>query len=204
MDSYNDARQSRLSTHLDEGTCPCIDTLYYQIYLEAGSVLTLSTYPSRCGTKIFWASLQFEYGKKVILKASNKIDSHREVDLPESISHLLRLLDHLTEATFVNIHITRLLQHMRQIHDDSLLHSEQLNTESLEQEDDANIVADDQGFILVPIFDDYAYRGEGFKDYCLYDYHSIFYKHNGRRRLIHRTTSSASKLSTVRPRAGDT
>ena len=47
-----------------------------------------------------------------------------------------------------------------------------------QEQDDADIVVGDQGFTLVPIFDDYAYRGEHLKDYCLYDYYSTFYKRN--------------------------
>ena len=47
-----------------------------------------------------------------------------------------------------------------------------------ERQNDANIVIAHHGFTLVPIFDDYAYRWEGLKDYCLYDYYSMFYKRN--------------------------
>ena len=36
----------------------------------------------------------------------------------------------------------------------------------------------DHEFALISIFDDYAYRGKGLKDYCLYDYYSMFYKYN--------------------------
>ena len=54
--------------------------------------------------------------KKMVLKASNKINSHREVGMPEAVSHLLHLFDHFTDTKFMNIHTTHLLQHMCYMH----------------------------------------------------------------------------------------
>ena len=125
-----------------------------------------------------------DIGRNMVLKASNKIQSHREVGVPEAVSHLLGLPDHFTGSTFANVHTTKLLQHMRRIHPDGgdpmLTGSEQPNAMGdVEEQDDADIVAGgDQGFTLVPIFDDYAYRGQALERYCLYDYSSVFYKSN--------------------------
>jgi hypothetical protein len=58
-----------------------------------------------------------DIGKNITLKTSNKIDSYREVGVPEAVSHLLHLPDHVTGAASVNIHIPCLLQHMHHIHD---------------------------------------------------------------------------------------
>jgi len=53
--------------------------------------------------------------KSMLLKTYNKLDSLREVGVPEAISHLLKFPDHYTDATFVNIHTTHLLRHMRDL-----------------------------------------------------------------------------------------
>ena len=47
--------------------------------------------------------------KMMLLKTYNKLDSLREVSVPEAISHLLKFPDHYTDATFVNIHTTHVL-----------------------------------------------------------------------------------------------
>ena len=57
-----------------------------------------------------------DIGKKMVLKAFNKINSYREVGMPEAVSHLLHLADHFTDTKFMNIHTTHLLQHMRYMH----------------------------------------------------------------------------------------
>ena len=51
--------------------------------------------------------------KTMLLKTYNKLDSLQEVGIPEAISHLLKFLDHYTDTTFVNIHTTHVLRHMR-------------------------------------------------------------------------------------------
>jgi hypothetical protein len=46
---------------------------------------------------------------------------------------------------------------------------------------DSDIIVDDRGgFSLVPLFDDYAGRGEVLSKYCLYDYCSLIYKDKGK------------------------
>ena len=53
--------------------------------------------------------------KMMLLKTYNKLDSLREVGVPEAISHLLKFPDHYTDATFVNIHTTHILRHMHDL-----------------------------------------------------------------------------------------
>ena len=52
--------------------------------------------------------------KMMLLKIYNKMDSYREVGVSEAISHLLDYPDHYTDTTFVNIHTTHLLNHIKQ------------------------------------------------------------------------------------------
>jgi hypothetical protein len=111
--------------------------------------------------------------KSMLLKTYNKLDSLREVGVPEAISHLLKFPDHYTDATFVNIHTTHILRHM---HD---LVEHQDVEENVDVEDDefnSEIIVTDRGFCTVSLFDDYAYRGPELVDYCLYDYCAQFYK----------------------------
>ena len=53
-----------------------------------------------------------DIAKKMLLKLNNKLDSLREIGVPEAISHLLKFPDHYTDAHFVNIHTTHLLRYM--------------------------------------------------------------------------------------------
>jgi len=46
----------------------------------------------------------FDLGKSMLIKTYNKLDSHREVGLPEIISHLLDFPDHYTSAAFRKLH----------------------------------------------------------------------------------------------------
>ena len=110
------------------------------------------------------SNLNTDIGGKMVLKASNKIDSHREVGMPEAISHLMHLPDHFTGATTFYPHLLDTsgdnedeASHVSQVDD--------MHVNDNEQENDANIMMGYHGFTLVPIFDDYVYRGEGLKDY---------------------------------------
>ena len=110
--------------------------------------------------------------KMMLLKTYNKLDSLREVGVPEAISHLLKFPDHYTDMTFVNIHTTHVLRHMRdlaqyQVDDDDDVEEDNFNSE---------IIVTDHGFSTVSLFDDYAYRGPQLAEYCLYDYCAQFYK----------------------------
>src|SRR5437762_5072889 len=73
--------------------------------------------------------------KMMLLKTYNKLDSLREVGVPEGISHLLKFPDHYTDVTFVNIHTTHVLRHMcdltqhQLIDDDIDVHEDDFNSE---------------------------------------------------------------------------
>src|SRR5947207_1469543 len=125
----------------------------------------MSTFP-KLGSNAYIA-------KSMLLKTYNKLDSLREVSVPEAISHLLKFPDHYTDMTFVNIHTTHVLRHM---HD--LVQDMECDIDIDAEEDDFNseIVITDRGFCTISLFDDYAYRGPEFADYCLYDYCTQFYK----------------------------
>ena len=83
--------------------------------------------------------------KMMLLKTYNKLDSLREVGVPEAISHLLKFRDHYTNATFVNIHTTHVLRHMR----DLVEHQDVEHDVDVDVEDDefnSEIVVTDRGF----------------------------------------------------------
>jgi hypothetical protein len=107
----------------------------------------------------------------MLLKLNNKLDSLREVGVPEAISHLLKFPDHYTDATFVNIHTTHLLRYMQDL-------TQRQCTQKEVDEDGFNseIIVTDRGFHTISLFDDYAYRGNVLHNYCLYDYCAQIYK----------------------------
>ena len=101
----------------------------------------------------------------------NKIESHREVGVPEAISHLLGYPDRYSNMIFENINTSQLwlyVTRLQQAHDqhdvagNSRLHSQ--------------IIDADGGLILLSPFDDYRFRGEALAQYSLYDYRSVIYK----------------------------
>ena len=113
--------------------------------------------------------------KMMLLKTYNKLNSLREVGVPEAISHLLKFPDHYTDATFVNIHTTHVLRHMHDLaqHQDM---ERDIDVDAEENEFNSEIIVTDRRFCTVSLFDDYAYRGLELEDYCLYDYCAQFYK----------------------------
>jgi PIF1-like helicase len=118
-----------------------------------------------------------DVGKKMLLKIYNKIESYREVGVPEAITHLLGYPDHYTDGVFCNLHTTHLLFYIRRL--ESL--RKRRTDDTSDGTPDSKIVIDDNGgFSLVSPFDDYANRGESLSDYCLYDYYVLVYKKRGR------------------------
>jgi PIF1-like helicase len=114
-----------------------------------------------------------DVGKKMLLKIYNKMEAYREVGVPEAISHMLGYPDHYTDATFWNLNTTHLLYYIKRAYDNRL----QKTGEPSDDGPDSEIIVDDKGgFSLVSMFDDYANRGEGLAQYCLYDYCSLVYK----------------------------
>ena len=110
--------------------------------------------------------------KMMLLKVYNKMDSYREVGVPEAISHLLDYPDHYTDTSFVNIHTTHLLNYIKQLSTTRNV----INTLSEDQQDLDIILGNNGRLFLASIFNDYASRGPALKDYCLYDYCSLVYK----------------------------
>src|SRR5436305_11796499 len=49
--------------------------------------------------------------RKMILKTYNKLNSHREINISETISHFLRFSDHYIDKNFQYIHIIHLLHY---------------------------------------------------------------------------------------------
>jgi PIF1-like helicase len=114
-----------------------------------------------------------DVGKKMLLKIYNKLEAYREVGVPEAISHMLGYPDHYTDATFWNLNTTHLLSYTKSLHNARIQRTQQPSDIS----PDSEIIVDDKGgYSLVSMFDDYANRGEGLSQYCLYDYCSLVYK----------------------------
>jgi hypothetical protein len=108
-------------------------------------------------------------GKAMVIRTYNKISSHREVGIPEAISHLLDLPDVLTGAIFENVHTTHLLNHLKSLNG----RADEIPAPGLGE---ASIVRVHNKTTLISLFDDYAHRGSGLADMCLYDYCSLVYK----------------------------
>ena len=111
-------------------------------------------------------------GRRMILQIYNKIESHREVGVPEALSHLLDYPDYYSNMTFQNINTTQLWlyitrlqeshEHQNIVSDSGHLHSQ--------------IIDIHEGLTLLFPFDDYRFRGETLAQYSLYDYCSLIYK----------------------------
>src|SRR5579859_4665150 len=150
-------------------------------------------------------SADFNLRKSMLIKILNKLDSHREVGLPEIVSHLLDFPDHYTSAIFPKVHTTQLLKYITLAYGDdpsNSHHQMKSRAELSELEDEpqsqdtlgsdhnpapvidspqydapqSEIVVSKGQFALISKFDDYALRGEDLAEYCLYDYCSLFYK----------------------------
>ena len=121
--------------------------------------------------------------KSMLIKLCNKLQSHREVGLPEAISHLLDFPDHYTKATFIKLHTKHLLSYIAQLW--KLLSLPQLdhtatqdsNHEQIEvpNDFDVNLMVNHDGknperiFTLVSSFNDYCYQGPDLANFTLYD-----------------------------------
>lgn len=117
-------------------------------------------------------------GKSMIVKISNKIASSREIGTSEAISHLLGFPDHYTSGKFSTIHTTRLLQHIRDLHESQGLNSSPDDDDK--HGDMGTVEVADGNLVLHSPFDDYAYRDSNLEDFCLYDYSSMFYSHKAK------------------------
>jgi hypothetical protein len=117
-----------------------------------------------------------DVGKKMLLKVYNKIESYREVGVPEAITQLLRYPDHYTNGIFCNLHTTHLLFYIRRLES---LQKRRTQDPSDGTPDSEIIIDDNGGFSLVSPFDDYADRSDDFSDYYLYDYCGLVYTKKG-------------------------
>src|SRR5579859_1027972 len=108
-------------------------------------------------------------GKSMLIKTYKKLSSHREVGIPEAISHLLDSPDALFSGTFQNIHTTHLLNHVKALNS---------GQDDLTPTDmgDSSILRVRNSVILLSLFDNYAHRGPSLANMCLYDYVSLVYK----------------------------
>lgn len=123
-------------------------------------------------------------GRQMLAKVYNRLDNHREVGIPEAVSHLCGFPDHYTSATFVNINTKTLLYYMKRRVVPSTEDYNSTNTDQGNRDTavfDCEILSSSQGFQLMSPFDDYIYRGEHLSQLCLYDYFSLFYKERSRK-----------------------
>ena len=120
--------------------------------------------------------------KSFLIKTYNKLDTQREVGVPEAISHLLNISDHYTEGVFERLHTSHLLQYVKQFdHHELEADQDQLSSEN-EQDGmlDSQLIVNNKSYAVISPFDDYAYRGLHLKNLCLYDYCSMVYKSRGK------------------------
>jgi hypothetical protein len=113
--------------------------------------------------------------KQFLIKVYNKLDTQREVGLPEAISHLLNVPDHYTDAVFDRLHTTHLLRYVAQFSLDQVYRPESEDDEN-DEVLDSQIVVSNKKYIIVSPFDDYAHREPRLANFCLYDYVSMVYK----------------------------
>jgi hypothetical protein len=99
---------------------------------------------------------------KMLLKICKKMEGYKEVGV--------------SDAIFGNLHTTHLLACMKR-----LAGQQQIFENVGNDEPDSDIIINDRGeFSLVPLFDDYANRGEPLSEHCLYDYCSFVCKDKGK------------------------
>src|SRR5205814_5366540 len=116
-----------------------------------------------------------DVGKKMLLKIYNKMESYREVGVPEAITHILDYPDHYTDGIFCNLHTTHLFTYVRRLEGRSRMSEDATN----DRPDSDIVINEGGGFSLVSLFDYYANHGESLSEYCLYDYCSLIYKDKG-------------------------
>ena len=112
--------------------------------------------------------------KSFLIKTYNRLDTQREVGVPEAISYLLNISDHYTEAIFECLHTSHLLRYVKRFsydkEDESSAEDEQDRTL------DSRVIVSNKSYTIISPFDDYAYRWPHFANLCMYDYRSMIYK----------------------------
>src|SRR5579859_4815574 len=126
-------------------------------------------------------------GRQMLSKVYNRLDSHREVGLPEAISHLCGFPDHYSSVTFVNINTKTLLYYVHRRYNQNVasMKMDRTDDDDIDNNDkdtssaevfDSQILHTRHGYRLPSPFDDYIYQGEHLSDICLYNYFSLLYK----------------------------
>ena len=87
-----------------------------------------------------------DMGKKIPLKIYDKMESYREVGIPEAITHILEYPDHYTDANFSNLHTTHLLTYMRRLEG-----RRRTSHEAADDRPDSDIIVDDRGGIFAGV-----------------------------------------------------
>jgi hypothetical protein len=148
-----------------------LDKIYYAMkYITKTEDSTYSKLTIAAAvTKSLATSGRNDKGKLMLIRTYNKISSHREVGIPEAISDLLDFPDTLTGGVFENIHTTHLLNHIKKCNGNR----DEMATTDL---GDCSIIRVGGKTKVISLFDDYAHRGPGLSDMCLYDYCSLVYK----------------------------
>jgi hypothetical protein len=206
LDIPHDAREPRHSVSIHEESCARSHTYIMKYISKPEDSLHLQLAIAAVVRKDMKVAnmngaVDFDLEKSFLVKTYNKLISHREVGLPEMISHLLDLPNHYTSASFRKVHTTQLLKYMTQAYDgdpsnhpttvpdyselendprslDAPVSNHNLpNVDSpLEHALQSEIVVSKGQFVLISKFDDYALRGDDLAECCLYDYSSLFYK----------------------------
>jgi len=143
--------------------------IYYIIkYISKAELNTYSklTIAAAVSKSLTTSRGKMDPGKTMLLRTYNELSSHREVGIPEALSHLLDYPNTLTSGVFNNLHTTYLLNY-RKSHQELALVGES---------SDASIIRVGNKMAVVALFDDYAHRGPHLADMCLYLYCSLIYK----------------------------
>lgn len=123
-----------------------------------------------------------DIAKLFLIKTYNKLDTLREVGLPEAISHLLDVPDHYTDAVFESLHTSYLLSYAKHLaqrpgtdEDDQPAGADR---QPPDDDDglDSTIIKNSRGYSIVSQCDDYAHRGPHLAQLAFYDYVSLVYK----------------------------
>ena len=116
--------------------------------------------------------------KTFLIKTYNKLNTQREIEVSEAISHLLNISDHYTEAIFERLHTSHLLQYIKRFGLDE--QSEPSCEHDQDEILDSQLIVSNKNYVAFSYFDDYACRGPYLNDLCLYDYCSLIYKSRGK------------------------
>ena len=100
-------------------------------------------------------------GKRMLSKVYNRLDSHREVGIPEAISHLCGFPDHYTSASFVNLNTKTVLYHVHRRHDRNVASMQMHPTD-----DDDDIDENNNDTSSAEVFDSEILQTHMDIDYC--------------------------------------